>query len=39
MYIYGYKNYMLNKYIRKGDKLASCTLIKYLVGYNLTNIY
>jgi len=30
---------MLNKYIRKGDKLAFYALIRYLVGYNLTNIY
>jgi len=30
---------MLNKYIRKGDKLAPDALIRYLVGYNLTNIY
>ncbi len=37
--MYGYKTYTLNKQIKKGNKLAPYTLIGYLVGYNLTNIY
>ena len=39
MHIYGCKTYILDKRIKKGDKLAPCALIGYLVGYNLTNIY
>ena len=39
MYIYGCKTYILDKQIKRGDKLALYTLIGYLVGYNLTNIY
>ena len=39
IYIYSYKIYILNKYVKRGDKLALCTLIRYLVSYNLTNIY
>ena len=39
MYIYGYKTYILDKQIKRGDKLAPCALIGYLVGYDLTNIY
>ena len=39
MYVYGCKTYTLDKQIKKGDKLAPYTLIGYLVGYNLTNIY
>ena len=39
MHVYGCKTYILNKYIRKGDKLALYALIGHLVSYNLTNIY
>jgi hypothetical protein len=39
MYIYGYKTYILDKRIKKGDKLAPYILIGHLVGYDLTNIY
>ena len=39
IYVYGCKTYILNKEIKKGDKLAFYTLIGYLVSYNLTNIY
>jgi hypothetical protein len=30
---------MLDKRVKRGDKLAPCALIGHLVGYNLTNIY
>ena len=39
MHVYGCKMYTLDKQIKRGDKLAPYTLIGYLVGYNLTNIY
>jgi len=39
MHEYGCKAYALNKWIKKGDKLAPCALIRHLVGYDLTNIY
>jgi len=39
MHIYGCKTYTLNKRIKRGDKLAPYTLIRHLVGYDLTNIY
>ena len=39
MHVYGCKTYTLDKWIKKGDKLAPYTLIGYLIGYNLTNIY
>ena len=39
MHVYGYKTYILDKRIKRGDKLAPCALIGYLVGYDLTNIY
>src|SRR5882757_144334 len=39
MHIYGCKTYTLDKRIKRGDKLAPCALIGYLVGYNSTNIY
>ena len=39
IHIYSCKAYTLNKRIKRGDKLAPYTLIRYLIGYNLTNIY
>ena len=39
MHEYGCKTYMLNKQIKKGDKLAPRALIGHLVSYNSTNIY
>src|SRR5882757_10317070 len=39
MHVYGCKTYTLDKRVKRGDKLAPCALIRYLVGYNLTNIY
>ena len=39
MYQYGCKAYTLDKRVKKGDKLALCTLIGYLVGCDLINIY
>jgi len=39
IYKYGYKTYILNKLVKKGDKLALYILIRHLVSYNLTNIY
>ena len=39
MHQYGCKTYTLDKWIKKGDKLAPYILIRYLVGYNSTNIY
>jgi hypothetical protein len=39
MHVYSCKTYTLDKRIRRGDKLAPQALIRYLVGYNLTNIY
>ena len=39
MHVYGCKTYTLDKWIKRGDKLAPYILIGYLVGYNLTNIY
>ena len=39
MHEYRYKAYTLNKWIKKGDKLASCALIGHLISYDLTNIY
>ena len=39
IYIYGCKTYILDKRIKRGDKLAPYVVIGYLVGYNLTNIY
>jgi hypothetical protein len=39
MHIYGCKTYILDKRIKRGDKLAPRALIGYLVGYNSTNIY
>ena len=39
MHVYGCKTYMLDKRVKRGDKLGPCVLIRYLVGYNLTNIY
>ena len=39
MHIYGYKTYILDKQIKRGDKLAPYALIGHLVSYNLTNIY
>jgi hypothetical protein len=39
IYVYGCKTYILDKWIRRGDKLAPRALIRYLVSYNLTNIY
>ena len=39
MHVYSCKTYILDKRIRRGDKLAPRALIGYLVGYNSTNIY
>jgi len=39
IHVYGCKTYILDKRIRRGDKLAPRALIGYLVGYDLTNIY
>ena len=39
MHVYGCKTYTLDKWIKRGDKLAPCTLIRHLVGYDSTNIY
>ena len=39
MHIYGCKTYILDKQIKRGDKLAPYALIGHLVGYDLTNIY
>ena len=39
MYVYGYKTYILDKRVKRGDKLGPYALIGHLVGYNLTNIY
>ena len=39
MHVYGYKTYILDKRIKRGDKLGPCISIRHLVGYNLTNIY
>ena len=39
MHVYGCKTYILDKQIKRGDKLAPYTLIGHLVGYNSTNIY
>ena len=39
MHVYGCKTYILDKWVKKGDKLAPCASIGHLVGYNLTNIY
>jgi hypothetical protein len=39
MHVYGCKTYTLDKRIKRGDKLAPCASIGYLVGYDLTNIY
>jgi hypothetical protein len=39
MHVYGCKTYMLDKRIKKGDKLGPCVSIGHLVGYDLTNIY
>ena len=35
----GCKAYVLNKKLKKADKLESRTFVRYLVGYNSTNIY
>src|ERR1700677_513827 len=39
IHVYGCKTYMLDKQIKRGNKLAPCALIGHLVGYNSTNIY
>ena len=39
MHVYGCKTYILDKQIRRGDKLAPRALIGHLVGYDSTNIY
>ena len=39
MHVYGCKTYTLDKRVKRGDKLGPYTSIRYLVGYNLTNIY
>ena len=35
----GCKAYVLDRSVKKGDKLASRTLVGYLVGYDSTNIF
>ena len=39
IHIYGCKTYILDKQIKRGDKLAPRASIGHLVGYDLTNIY
>ena len=39
MHVYGCKTYTLDKWVKRRDKLGPYVLIRYLVGYNLTNIY
>jgi hypothetical protein len=39
MHVYGCKTYILDKRVKKGDKLAPRVSIRHLVGYDLTNIY
>jgi hypothetical protein len=39
MHIYSCKTYILDKQIKRGDKLAPRALIGHLVSYDLTNIY